>query len=198
LSSDEVKAYRVILTTATRYYNDYLEFNVYFVEMLRRTDHGDPATSRLLKGLELVCRFRFTFLETDSEFSGQNVLMGDLERIPSLASKLMKELNLLRRDARDAGLDDPTFWRNFVTWDHIKSLGEAYRPRELKLREITAKVAAAKGQTAILAPLRQELSQVLEDMANAIRPENALLMREMAQKLQTVVQEADDKLAKTS
>jgi hypothetical protein len=35
-------------------------------------------------------------------------------------------------------------------------------------------------------------------MANAIRPENALLMREMAQKLQTVVQEADDKLAKTS
>ena len=35
LSSDEVKAYRVILTKATKYYDDYREFSVYFVELSR-------------------------------------------------------------------------------------------------------------------------------------------------------------------
>jgi len=194
LSSDEIKAYRVILTTATRYYNDFIEFNVYFVEMLRRTDYGDRATSHLLRGLELVCRFRFTFLETDSEFAGQNVLNSGIERIPSIATKLVKELNLLRRDAREAGLDDPKVWRNFVTWDHIKTMAEAYRPRELKLREITAKIAAAKGQAVTLTTLRQDLADVLEDMAKAIRPENTLLMQEMAHKLEAVVEEADKML----
>jgi TIR domain len=191
LSSDESKAYRLILTTATRYYNDYIEFNVYFVEMLRRTDYGDRATSYLLKGLELVCRFRFTFLETDSEFSGPNVLLSSIERIPSLATKLLKEMNLLRRDAREAGLDDPKVWRNFVTWEHLQNLSEAYVPRELKLHEIAGQIAAAKGDSGKLAQLRQELSQVLDDMATAIRPENTLLMREMAHKLETLVEEAD-------
>jgi hypothetical protein len=73
LSSDEVKAYRVILTKATKYYDDYREFSVYFVELLNRADYGDESTSNLLKGLQLVCRFRFMFLETDSEFSSQNI-----------------------------------------------------------------------------------------------------------------------------
>jgi hypothetical protein len=198
LSSDEIKAYRVILTTATRYYNDYIEFNLYFVEMLRRTDYGDRATSHLLRGLELVCRFRFIFLETDSEFAGQNVLNSGLERIPSIATKLVKELNLLRRDAREVGLDDPRVWRNFVTWDHIKTMGEAYRPRESKLREITAKIADARGQAATLTTLRQDLAEVLEDMAKAIRPENTLLMQEMAHKLEAVVEEADKMLPGSS
>jgi hypothetical protein len=196
LSGDELKAYRVILTTATRYYNDFIEFNLYFVEALRRPDYGDRATSYLLRGLELVCRFRFTFLETDSEFSAYNVLLSSLELIPSLASKLLKELNLLRRDAREAGLDDPRMWRNFVTWDHIKTMSEAYRPREVKLHEIIAKIGAARGQNAALVQLRQELSQVLEDMAAAIRPENTLLMREMAHKLEALVEEADQHISK--
>jgi hypothetical protein len=180
LSSDEVKAYRVILTTATKYYDDCREFNLYFVEMLHRMDYGDQSTSFLLKGLELVCRFRFMFLETDSEFSSQNVLATNSNRLPDLASRLLKELNLLQKDSRDAGLDEPKVWRNFVTWDHIRKMGEEYRPRELKVREIIPKIIEARGQAALLTPLSKDLSAVLEEMENAIRPENALLIREMA------------------
>ncbi len=189
LASDEIKAYRVILTTATKYYNECREFNLYFVETLHRADYGNPSTSYLLKGLELVCRFRFLFLETESEFSDQNILASRIERIPELASRLLKELNLLRKDARDAGLDELTVWRKFVNWDHIKTMSAAYRPRELKLREIIAKITVAKGQAAVLTPLQQELSSVLEEMEKAIRPENTLLLREMARKLEEMVQE---------
>ena len=184
LSSDEVKAYRVILTKATKYYDDCREFSVYFVELLNRADYGDEATSNLLKGLQLVCRFRFMFLETDSEFSSQNVLTINIDRLPDLARRLLKELGLLQKDARDAGLDEPKVWRKYVTWEHIKSMSDEYRPREIKLRDIIGRIAAAKGQSAALTPLRQELSLVLEEMENAIRPENTLLMREMARKLE--------------
>jgi hypothetical protein len=186
LSSDEVKGYRVILTTATKYYNDYREFNVYFVEMLKRSDFGDQSTTTLLKGLELVCRFRFMFLETDSEFSGQNISASNLERLPDLAARLLRELNLLRKDARDAGMDDPRVWRNFVTWEHITKMAEAYRPREVKLRELTARIAALKGQPDALTPLRKDLSVLLEEMENAIRPENTFLLQEMARTLEKI------------
>jgi hypothetical protein len=184
LSSDEVKAYRVILTKATKYYDDYREFSVYFVELLNRADYGDESTSNLLKGLQLVCRFRFMFLETDSEFSSQNISTINIDRLPDLARRLLKELSLLRKDARDAGLDEPKVWRKYVTWEHIKSMSDAYRPREIKLRDIISRIAAAKSQPAVLALLRQELSLVLEEMEKAIRPENTLLMREMARKLE--------------
>jgi TIR domain len=189
LSSDEAKAYRVILTTATKYYDDYREFSVYFVEMLHRADYGDEATSNLLKGLELVCRFRFMFLETDSEFSSGNVSVSNVERLPELARRLLKELNLLRKDARDAGMDEARVWRKFVTWEHLEAIAAAYRPRETTLREIIAKIAAVKGDPTGLMPLRQELSGVLEELENAIRPENTILIREMARKLEEI---ADD------
>jgi hypothetical protein len=129
------------------------------------------------------------FLETDSEFSSQNILSINIERFPELASRLLKELNLLRKDSRDAGLDEPRIWRKFVTWDHIKTMSAEYRPRELRLREIVARIAAAKGQPSALTPLREELSCVLEEMENGIRPENTLLMREMARKLEEIAED---------
>jgi hypothetical protein len=193
LSSDEVKAYRVILTTATKYFDDCREFSVYFVELLHRPDYGDESTSNLLKGLELVCRFRFMFLETDSEYSSQNILSSHIERLPELSSRLLKELNLLRKDARDAGMDEPKVWRKFVTWEHIKKMSAEYRPREMKLREIISRITAAKGQTIALTPLREELSVVLEEMENGIRPENTLLMREMARKLGEIAEDEHDR-----
>jgi hypothetical protein len=134
VSSDLTKAYRVILTTVVKYYNDIYDFNVYFVDALQRSDYGDSSTTLLLKGLELVCRFRFMFLEDTSLFSGGVIMLTPPERIPDLASKLLKELNLLRKDSRDAGLDDPAKWRNFVSWDDLLEMSREYRPREQEIR----------------------------------------------------------------
>ena len=157
--------------------------------MLRRADYGDQSTTYLLKGLELVSRFRFMFLESDSDFSSQNILASNIDRVPELANRLLKEMNLLRKDAREAGMDEPRVWRNYVTWDHILAMSAAYRPRELKLRDIICKIGAVKGQPAALAPLREELAGVLEQMEKAIRPENSLLLQEMARKLGDLVKD---------
>ena len=186
VSNDDTKAYRIILTTATRYYNDNREFNLYFVETLRRTEYGDQATTLLLKGLELVCRFRFLFLEEDSEFSYQNVQLTRPDQMTEIASHLQKELNLLRKDSQDAGMEQPKVWKRFVTWEHIEKMVADYRPREASIRKAINHILEARSQQEQIIELRQELSGLLKDLAQTIKPENTLLLHEMAARLQEI------------
>ncbi len=191
VASDGKTSYRVILTTATKFYDDYREYNLYFVQVLQREDYGDQDTTYLLKGLELVCHFRSAFLEPSSDFLGENIGLIHLDQLPKLAAKLLKELHLLHRDAQDAGLDRPGMWANYVTFDHIKRITDAYRPCESKLREIISKIMAAKGQAMLLQPLGKEMAEVLTAMEKVVRPENTLLLQEMATQLNKVVERQD-------
>jgi hypothetical protein len=191
LASDGKTGYRIILTTATKYYDDDCEYNLYFVETLRRPDYGDQDTTYLLKGLELVCRFRSAFLESNSDFLGKNVGVTDILKVPEVARNLLKELNFLHKDAQDARLDRPGMWTKWVNFDHIKKISEVYRPSESKLRAIISKISAAKGNPPLLEPLRNEMAEVLMNMENALRPENALLLREMSLELNHIVERQD-------
>jgi hypothetical protein len=192
VTSDGKKSYRVILTTATKFYDDYREYNLYFVEVLQRDSPGDQDTTYLLKGLELICRFRFAFLEPSSDFLGENIRLMDTDQLPNCAMKLLKELNLLHRDAQEAGLDRPGMWAKWVTIDHLRTITEAYRPCEAKLREIVPKIMAAKGQTMLLQPFRKEMAEELTAMEKIVRPENAHLLREMAAQINKVVEQQDN------
>ncbi len=189
---------RVILTTATKYYDDHREFNVYFVEALQRSDYGDTSTTLLLKGLELVCRFRFMFLEDASQFSGGNMLVISPERIPEVAGRLLKELNLLRKDSRDAGLDEPAVWRNFVSWEDLQRMAQEYRPREQQIRAIISRIVQAKGQADLIAPIQRELSETLNELQEKVRPLNTLLLKQMISKLDDLVPTIDNKLLAVS
>lgn len=192
LTSDGSKSYRVILTTATKFYDDFREYNLYFVETLRRDDHGDKDTTFLLRGLELICRFRFAFLETNSEFLGENVGLVNVDQLPILASKLSTELNLLHRDSQEAGLTRPGAFAEFIPIEHVRTIAEAFRPCEAKLRDIIARITAARGQAKLLEPLRAEMADTLTAMQKVVRPENSLLLREMAKHLDELVKSQDD------
>ena len=75
------------MTTATRYYNDTQELNVYFVERWRGDEYGDQDTTLLLKGLHIVCRYRFLFLEVGSKFHPITyLLLGLISSRPLLES----------------------------------------------------------------------------------------------------------------
>jgi hypothetical protein len=194
LSSDGKTGYRVILTTATTFYDDYRECNLCFVEMLPRPEHGDHDTTRLLKGLELVCRFRSMFLEEGSDFLGENVLLTQTHKLPQLATTLSKELDLMNRDAQDVGLDRPGKWTPYVNVSHLKAIADAYLPCESELRQIIPKVIAARGQAPELELLRTKLAELLTAMETAVRPENRLLLQQMAAKLNEIVEQQDRKL----
>ena len=191
LAGDGRTGYRVILTTATRFYDDYREYNLCFVEMLPRPDHGDHDTTSLLKGLELVCRFRSMFLESGSDFLGDNIRLTQATRLPDVAARLLKELTLLNRDAQEAGLDRPGKWTQYVDANHLKAIADAYRPCESELRLIIPKVIAARGQASELEPLGRQMAEALTAMEAAERPENRLLLQEMAAKLNQIVERQD-------
>ena len=96
VSSDDSKAYRIVLSSATKYWDDRQEFSLYFVESLRKMDYGDPDTAPMLKGLDLAFRYRSMFLDDYSEFSAPNVLATQEDRLPEMAANLLRELNLYR------------------------------------------------------------------------------------------------------
>jgi hypothetical protein len=180
VSYDEKNAYRVILTTGTRYFNGDREFNLYFVE-LRRQEFGDPTTTRLLKGLELVCRFRSLFLEQQSEYSTTVSKVVKPEDVKKFAASLERELNLMRRDALEAELDNPSVWLGLIDPDLLLRLSETWRPLESKIREAIANIR--RSGTAIVEDDRTELTTTLEELEATMKPLNTEMIAEMADRL---------------
>jgi len=191
LASDGKTVYRLILTTATKSYDDFREYNLYFVETLQRRESGDRDTTQLLKGLELSCRFRSIFLEDQSDFLAQNIRLTHTHKLPELAGTLLTELNLMHRDAELIGLDRTGWWSRFVDSEQLGAIAEAYRPCETSLREIIPRIMDARGDHARLEPLRQEMADELMKMETAVRPRNAALLRGMADALNNIVEKQD-------
>jgi hypothetical protein len=180
VSYDEKNAYRVILTTGTRYFNGGREFNLYFVE-LRRQEFGDPTTTLLLKGLELVCRFRSLFLEQQSEYSTTVSKVVKPEAVKEFAASLERELNLMRRDALEAKLDNPNVWLGLIDPDLLLRLSETWRPLESKIREAIANIR--RSGTGIVKDDRTELTTALEKLEETMKPLTTEMIAEMADKL---------------
>jgi hypothetical protein len=176
VSNDERHAFRVILTTGTRYFNGTREFNLYFVEYLRPRDFGDASTTLVLKGLELSCRFRFLFLEKNSEFSHMNIQIAVPSRLHELGRNIERELNLLRRDAIEMGLDRANIWADFVDWEYLKRMSEEWRPLEEKIRKICIQIRRVKEDSDQVPELRDSLADVIGQLEITIRPLNTQLI----------------------
>jgi hypothetical protein len=176
VSNDERHAFRVILTTGTRYFNGIREFNLYFVEYLRPRDFGDASTTLVLKGLELSCRFRFLFLEKNSEFSHMNIRIAAPNRLHEIGRSIERELNLFRRDAIEMGLDKANIWADFVDWQYLQKMSEEWRPLETKIRDICVQTRGVKEDSEEIPRLRDALADTVKQLETAIRPLNTQLI----------------------
>jgi hypothetical protein len=188
LSPDD-HIYRLILTTSTTYFNGRMEVNLYLVEALRRPDHGDATTTYLLKGLELASRFRFLFLERDSPFYARNLNMLHLEEVRDAVRDMVTELNLLHRDAREAGLHEPAVWGGLVDWTLLEKMSAEWRPRDERVRALCGKLLLAK--TGEIGDIRSQLVDAIQELENGIRPLNRDLIIQLATRLREIVQAND-------
>jgi hypothetical protein len=184
VSNDATKGYRVILTSNARYYDGTREFKLCFVEILPRSDYGDEFTSLLLRAIDLTCRFRSIFFEQGSPFLSVSIGLTALKELPNLVSSLLRELDLLRKDAREAALDKPHVWLRLVDQQAFKAAVEEYQPREQAIRAIAARILAAKSSDGVSEAMRTELADALADLQHAIGASNATLIREMTTRLQ--------------
>jgi hypothetical protein len=183
VSSNSDTAYRVILTSNVKYYDGKREFNLYFVEMLHREDFGDNYTSLLLKALDITCRFRSMFFEPGTPFSSISVHMNSVGGALNIAAKLVRELNLLRKDARDAGLDNPAAWLTLVAPETFRDIVEIYQPLEKRIREIASRMLEARGTPEMIPDLKDKLSEVLGELKEKAEPGNSAVIQEMTSKL---------------
>jgi hypothetical protein len=164
------------LTTATRYFDDTQEVNLYFVESLYRQEYGDADTTILLKGLELVCRYRFMFLEKDSKFTTNNILITRVDRLAYIASELLRELNLMNRDSLNAGLDQPTVWSKFIDWNVLLEVANNFEPIEQEIRQVISRILSSPDKPNQFPELRRQLSNAVAKLAEATRPANTKLI----------------------
>jgi hypothetical protein len=164
------------LTTGTRYFDGSREFNLYFVEYLRPRDFGDASTTLVLKGLELSCRFRFLFLEKNSEFSHMSIGISIPSRFHEMGRSIERELNLFRRDAIEMGLDKPNIWADFIDWQCLQRMSEEWRPLEAKIREICIQIRSVGEDSEKLPKLRDSLAATIEQLETVIRPLNTQLI----------------------
>ncbi|HUN92012.1 MAG TPA: toll/interleukin-1 receptor domain-containing protein [Burkholderiaceae bacterium] len=179
---DQKNLYRLILTTSTTYYNDEIETSIYLVEFFRRPDHGNPVTSLLLKGLQITCRFRFLFLEDQSQFYHLNVSLGTATPLRDTARRIVSELDLLASDTFQANLNQPGTWATFVDSKVLEQMAQAWRPLRAHLVACCAaamcNATATESETA-----RAELAEALKRIRDEIRPHSDKLLAAMASQL---------------
>jgi len=129
-----------------------------------------------LKGLELSCRFRFLFLERNSEFAQMNIRIALPNRVHELGRSIERELNLLRRDSIEMGLDKANVWADFVDWDYLQKMSEEWRPLETKMREICVRIRAVKEDSEEIPRLRESLADTVKQLETAVLPLNTRLI----------------------
>ncbi|HUA63096.1 MAG TPA: hypothetical protein VML19_30360 [Verrucomicrobiae bacterium] len=186
VSYDGSEAYRVLLTTGTRKFNGDREFNLYFVEYHRRDDYGE--LTLLVRGLGLCCRFRSLFLEQRGRFSSIAAEVASNSANPNalreFAVALDSELNLMRRDMLEAKLDDVALWLGWVDSGLVLQMSKASQDFDLKVRPAIALIRQG-GQAAVTPGEMPVLVTALRGLEQAMRPLNAQIIAQMADKLKS-------------
>ncbi len=190
VSIDGRQVYRIILTADTRYYDGRREFNLYFVETLSTAGEGDARTTKLLNGLDIICRFRFLFLEENSLFGKWVMSHAPAGRYAEIARRLVGELNLFTRDAQAASLDDVVAWASLeIGKDLLEQMGVAWASFDTPIRGKCSGIAilARKGDSGELRQEWKELTAILSEMCGIIQPLNTSLIQQMTSKLAELV-----------
>lgn len=163
-----------------------IEANIYLMEVYKRSNVGDPRTTLLLKGLQIVCRFRFLFLERQSDFHHINVkIKHDLD-IASIASRILAELATLKSDTIEAKLDSPAAWLEYLNADELIRMSDIWNPLSLELTKACTDALSITA-SADMELQRNKLAEILERIGTSIRPDNELILRAMAGKLEQFV-----------
>jgi hypothetical protein len=173
LISNRHQRHRVISTTVTTYFNNDAEVSLYLIEALQRPDYGDPDTTKCLKCLNMICRFRFAFLEERSPYYWRNFQPSDGD--VKAAFGLLMELDLLKSEAQHANLEMPGAWEEFMSAAQLNAMITTWKNVEVELR---AACGSALERNVVVEPAAswtERVSSQLKRINEDIRPFNTLL-----------------------
>lgn len=197
-SYDREKLYRLVLTSSTTYYNESVAANIYLIELYKRDGYGDKKTTRLIHALQLVTRFRFLFLEDESEFYYLNIEIPGKKSLKQIAIDIATELALLDNDTVEAGLTSPADWTDILSATQMRKMSESWQPLTARLAEVCAAAmdttlpqaanpsggAASTGLASMsTTQLRHALAETLHKIKEEMYPINSEVIAAIAKKL---------------
>src|SRR5262249_61542676 len=86
------------------------------------------------------------------------------------------EMNFLRRDAMEMGLDKANVWAEFVDWQHLQKMSELWRPLDIRIRETCMRIRQTKEDSDTMPTLRDSLAGAVSEIQSEIRPINTQLI----------------------
>jgi hypothetical protein len=189
LVADNEQRHRVVATTVTTFFNNDCEVSLYLIEALQRRDRGEEASSNLLNGITIVCRFRFAFLEFKSEFYHKN-FRTKFGTPQAKAKELLMELDYLRSEATHANLEKPGAWMEYMSEPRLTAMMLLWSDVEIKLRAacdalLSRPVDETTNENCIEASVEEIVSQLKRIDAD-LRPFNAELGEAIARKMTVV------------
>jgi hypothetical protein len=123
LSFDRKRTFRLFVARLITLFSGVREYHVYVIPLLKPKDYGDPATTLLLRALQVSLGYRFMFLEGSSEFAPDLIRATRAAMLQSTVSAMQNGLNMLLQMAEDAGLNDP---EHVVTIFGAKGIDDLY------------------------------------------------------------------------
>lgn len=105
-----------------------------------------------------------------------NLRIAVLSTFQDSVRNVERELNLLRRDALEMGLEKANVWAEFVDWPLLQKMSEGWRPLEARIRDTCLQVREAKEGSEALSGLRDSLADIIEQVERTIGPLNTQLI----------------------
>jgi TIR domain len=177
-SPHDQKLYRVLVTRHFDYYNGRKIVNMYFIEKLRKNEFGDQDTSILLAFINVAARYRFIFLEPQSELSEEAFIS---TKKPALLQdkihRVLQELVLIEDESRQLQLDSQR--ARTLLFGGRETIGEAgtasdmWDTARLKLFETADKVLKSNPDQPNFSAEVQAWRDALKDFTAMARAMNA-------------------------
>lgn len=188
-ANNHTTLYRMIISEWREFNNDNAEASIFLVEVRPRRYLGDERSTKVLRGIEILCRFRFAFLEDQSIYSPANIrLAPSIEKLRSIVSCILTEIDVLDHDLAVAGLHNPSDWNEFTAYSTLIEMGKAWQKVQKSIR-VKAGELLAKPQHEAANELEQ-LNQMIAHEVDGIRSEisdyNRMLIENLCEALQRI------------
>jgi hypothetical protein len=117
------------------------------------------------------------FFGKESDFSEESLMLTDQSELKDWARKLIKELNLMKRDALEAELYDTAAWRFMIKPDALLKMHEEYARIEAEIYVAAEKILIGDG--ALLASAKAALVKAITNLKTTFYSQNAQLIRDL-------------------
>jgi hypothetical protein len=181
--------FRIIVTRQVDYYNGIKIVHVYFIPKLQRTPLGNNSTSTILGFINVAAKYRFIFIEQDSNLSLESfILEPEPAKVQEKVRTLIRELLLIEEEARELKLGEVAAIRAYfgtdgTHLDTVQQLQHKWFDARSKLMAAAQKMIDVDARGPDFAVTRKDWQVTLESFRDTSEEINSIVAVQAAENL---------------